>query len=462
MIMHKRILIAAALSLAIVPVAMAQKELPPTPGKPKETKLPKKHEFTLANGMQVTLVPFGTIPKTTMSLAIRAGNINEGANEVWLADLTGDLMREGTPTRTSQQIAETLSGMGGGLGVNVGSDQMSIGTEVLSEFAPLALEVVADVAMHPAFPASELPRLKAARVRNLAIQKSNAGALAREQFAQAIYGDHPYGHFFPTEPMLQGYTLDQVKGFYAANVGAARAHLYMAGVFDAAAMEKQIRQLFGGWTKGPAVFTKVPATTPKRTVLISDRPNAVQSSLVIGLPITANPSSPDYTAMVVTDQLLGGAFSSRITSNIREQKGYTYSPFSTISTHYHEATWNEIADVTTAVTGASIKEVFGEIDRLRAEPPTAEELRAIQNSMVGTFALMTATRGGMLGQLSFVNMQGLTDDYLTNYVSRVLSVKPADVQRMAQKYLDPSKMIISVVGDKKTIEAQLAPWTIVP
>jgi len=462
MTMHKRILIAAALSLAIAPIAVAQKELPPTPGKPKETKLPKKHEFTLANGMQVTLVPFGTIPKTTMSLAIRAGNVNESANEVWLADLMGDLMREGTPTRTSQQIAETLSGMGGGLGINVGSDQMSIGTEVLSEFAPAALEVIADVAMHPAFPAAELPRLKSARLRNLAIQKSNAGALAREQFAQAMYGDHPYGRVYPTEPMLQGYTLEQVKGFYTANIGAARAHLYMAGVFDAVAMEKQIRQLFGAWTKGPAVVTKVPTTAPKRAVLISDRPNAVQSSLVIGLPITATPSSPDYTAMVVTDQLLGGAFSSRITSNIREQKGYTYSPFSTIGTHYHEASWNEIADVTTAVTGASIKEVFGEIERLRTEAPSAEELRAIQNSMIGTFALQTATRGGILGQLSFVSLQGLTDDYLTNYVSRVLAVKPTDVQRMAQKYLDPSKMIISVVGDKKTVEAQLAPWTIVP
>lgn len=460
--MRKRILIAAALSLAIAPVAIAQKELPPKPGQPKATKLPAKHELTLANGMQVTLVPFGKIPKTTMSLAIRVGNINEGPNEVWLADLMGDMMREGTPTRTSQQIAETLSGMGGGLGVNVGSDQMSIGTEVLSEFAPAALEVIADVAMHPAFPASELARLKAARVRNLAIQKSNAGALAREQFAQAVYGDHPYGRFFPTEQMLQDYTLDQVKNFYGANIGAARAHLYVAGVFDALAMEKKIRQLFDGWTKGPAVFTNVPTTTPKRAVLISDRPNAVQSSLVIGLPITADPSSPDYTAMQVTDQILGGAFSSRITSNIREQKGYTYSPGSFIGTHYHEAVWNEIADVTTAVTGASIKEIFGEIDRLRATPPGVEELRAIQNSMVGTFSLQTATRGGMLGQLSFVNMQGLTDDYLNGYVGRVLAVKPADVQRMAQKYLDPSKMIISVVGDKKTVEPQLAPWTIVP
>jgi zinc protease len=462
MIMSKRMFWVAALSIAIAPLAVAQKELPPKPGMPKETKLPKKQEFTLANGMQVTLVPFGKIPKTTMSLAIRAGNVNEGPNEVWLADLMGDLMREGTPTRTSQQIAETLSGMGGGLGVNVGSDQMSIGTEVLSEFAPQALEVIADVAMHPAFPASELARLKAARVRNLAIQRSNAGALAREQFAQAVYGDHPYGHFYPTEQMLQGYTLDQIKNFYSANVGAARAHLYMAGVFDAPAMEKKIRQLFGEWTKGAAVQTKVPAMTPKRAVLIQDRPNAVQSSLVIGLPIAANPTSPDYTAMLVTDQILGGAFSSRITSNIREQKGYTYSPFSTISTHYHEATWNEIADVTTAVTGASIKEVFGEIERLRNEAPSDAEVRAIQNSMVGTFTLMTATRGGMLGQLSFVNMQGLTDDYLNSYVSRVLGVKPTDVQRMAQKYLDPSKMVISVVGDKKTIEAQLAPWTIVP
>ncbi|HEY9229650.1 MAG TPA: pitrilysin family protein [Gemmatimonadaceae bacterium] len=457
--------VAVALSLVASASGIAQtpaRETPPKAGTPKETRLPKKHEFTLANGMQVTFIPFGTIPKTNMTLVIRAGNVNESANQLWLADLMGDLMREGTSTRTATQISETMAGMGGGLGVGVQPDQMTVASEVLSEFAPNALAIIADVAMHPAFPEKELARLKTARVRQVAIQRSSAGALAREQYSAAVYGDHPYGRIYPTEQLLQSYTIDQVKAFYAANVGAARAHLYVAGVFDQAAMEKTVRQLFADWARGPAPVTNVPATTAKRGVMLSDRPNAVQSAVVIGLPVAVNPSSSDYTTFVVTNELLGGAFGSRITSNIREQKGYTYSPFSSISTHYHDANWSESADVTTAVTGASIREIFGEITRLRNEAPTADELRAIQNGMVGTFTLQNATRGGLIGQLAFVNLQGLGDDYLTGYVGRVLGVTPADVQRTAQKYLDPSKMVIAVVGDKKTVEAQLAPWTTVP
>ena len=456
---------ATAIVMGFAATATAQtpaRELPPKAGTPKETRLPKTHDITLPNGMQVTFIPFGTIPKTSFSLVIRAGNGNEQSSETWLADMMGDMMREGTATRDSKQIAEALSSMGGGLGVNVGLDQMTVGTEVLSDFGSDALRIIADVAQHPAFPPSEFERLRASRLRTLAIQRSSAGAIAREQFANAVYGDHPYGRIYPTEAMLKGYTPEQVKSFYAANVGAARAHLYVAGVFDMPALEKTVRESFTSWQAGPAPVMNVPRTAPKRTVLISDRPNAVQSSLMIGLPITANPTSPDYTAMAVTDQLLGGAFGSRITSNIREAKGYTYSPGSFIATNYHDAAWSEVADVTTAVTGASIKEIFGEVERLRNEPPSADELQAIQNGMVGTFTLRTATRGGLVGQLAFVNLQGLGNDYLTGYVGRVLAVTPADVQRMAQKYLDPQRMIISVVGDKKLIESQLAPWTIVP
>jgi predicted Zn-dependent peptidase len=455
----RRIFIVAALAMASASSTLAQQKVaPPAGGTPKDFKLPAKREFTLANGMDVTMVPFGTVPKATISLAVRFGNVNEAPNEVWLADVMGDLMNEGTKSLTAAQIAELTAGMGGGIGIGVGPDQTTIGGSVLSERGADFIRLVADVAQNPRFPESELPRITAARVRQVAIAKSQPQPIAQERFYQVLYGDHPLGRLYPSEEMLKGYTVDQIRAFHTKNFGAGRAHLYVAGVYDAAAVEKAIREAFGGWAKGPEPVTNVPKPKSGRRVELIDRPNAVQSTLVIGLP-APNASHADYTALTVTDALLGGAFGSRITTNIREQKGYTYSPYSTVTTHFGDAFWGEFADVTTNVTGASLKEVFGEIDRLRKEPPPADELRGIQNNMAGLFTLQNASRGGVVNQLQFVDLHGLPDTYLTEYVKRVMAVSPAEVQRIMRTYLRPENMAIVVVGDKKVIEEQVKPYT---
>jgi len=445
-----------ALGLAAAPAA-AQKEAPPAVGVPKDFKLPPKREFALPNGMQVTLVPFGTVPKVNVSLAVRAGRINQGPDQVWLADLTGDLMNEGTVSRTAAQVAEQAAAMGGEVSVGVGSDQTSVDGSGLSERAADLVRLVADVARHPRLPASELERIKGDRLRTLAISRSQPQPLADEKFRQITYPDHPYGRVFPTEAMLKGYTIQQVRTFYAANFGAARAHLYVAGVFDAAAVERAVRAAFGDWARGALPVENVPKPRSGRVVELIDRPDAVQSTIIVGLPVP-DPTSPDYTALDVTDALLGGAFGSRITSNIREQKGYTYSPFSSVTDRHHTAVWTEQADVTTRFTGASLTEIFSEIERLRREAPPAEELTGIERNLAGVFTLRNSSRGGIINQLQFVDGQGLTDQYLSGYVRRVLAVTPADVQRIAQRYLVPGRMAVVVVGDRKTVAGQLTPF----
>jgi len=454
--------LAGATALAPTPAA-AQKQTPPAAGTPKDFRLTPRTSFTLPNGMQVSMVPFGTVPKVFVRLGLRVGNVNEAANEVWLADLTGDLMQEGTTSRTAEQLAREVASMGGALAINVGPDRSNISGDVLSERGPDFVKVVADVVMHPSLPASELARLKANRVRQLAIDKSQPQTLASERFAQLLYGDHPYGRQYPTEAMLNGYTLDQVRGFYQSNFGAQRAHLYVTGVYDAAAMERAIRDAFGGWASGtPAPVIEPPPAPQARTVALIDRPDAVQSTIYLGLRVPG-PSDSTYVPLVVTDALLGGAFGSRITSNIREQKGYTYSPFSSFSPHQRATDWEEVADVTTNVTGPSLKEIFGEIDRLQKEAPPPDELRGIQNNLAGIFTLQNGSRAGVAGQLAFVDLYGLGDSYLTSYVRNVLAVTPAQVQQMTQLYLRPERMQLVVVGDKKIVQEQLAPWgTVVP
>jgi len=441
--------------LAVAPHAQQQK--PPSAGTPKDFVLPPARRFTLANGMPVTMVPFGQVPKTAIRLVVAAGNAYEGKDEVWLADLTGSLMREGTTTDMADVVARTFAGMGGELGIAVGPDTMSISTEVLSERAADAVRQLAAVAERPRLPASELERVKGNLLRNLAIQKSSPQAIAQEKFAQLLYGEHPYGRLFPSEASLKGYTLDQVRAFYRQHYSAARARLYVAGVFDAAAVEASVKQAFESWSGAKATEpATVPAPAGQRFALI-DRADAPQSTVMLGLRVPTA-SHKDWVALEVTDALLGGAFASRITTNIRELKGYTYSPFSAIQAHPSQAHWVETADVTTNVTGASLKEIFYEIDRLRKEAPSAAELRGMQNILAGIFVVQNASRTGVIERLSFADTHRLGPDYLSTYVRRVMAVTPEDVHRIAVEYLTPQKMTLVVVGDEKTVKAQVTQW----
>lgn len=443
--------------LAAAPALLADKQAPPAPGTPKGFSVPKPTTLTLDNGLGVTLVPYGTVPKVSVNLAVLTGNVDEKANEVWLADLTGDMLSEGTATRSASKIAEDAARMGGALEIAVGPNRTDIGGDVLSEFGPEMVALVADVVQHPKFPESELGRLKADRARQLSIQKSQPQPLAQEKFRAVLYGDHPYGRVFPTETMLRGYTVAQVRDFYDRNFGAARSRIYVVGRFDAAAMEAAIRKAFAGWKRGPAPNTSRPKPRSERAVYLIDRPGAPQSTLNVGMPVI-DPSNPDWDRLYLTNVLLGGSFASRITSNIREQKGYTYSPQGQLSNRYRDAYWIEIADVTTNVTGPALKEIFAEVDRLQAEPPTDKELRAFQNYRAGVFVLQNSSRSGITGQLEFVDLNGLPADYLNGYVARIYAVTPAEVQEMAKKYLQDDKATIVVVGDRKLVEEQVKPF----
>jgi len=454
-------LLVGALSLAGASSARAQKESPPPVGPPKDFRLPPIRELTLTNGMAVTLVPFGEVPKVAVRLAVQAGRINERADQVSLSDLTAALMEEGSRSRSAAALANEVGGMGGSLDVDSGNELTTVGGEVLAEHAAGMVRLVADVARNPLLPSSELPRIKADQLRALSIQKSQPQPIAQDRFRSVLYGDHPYGRVFPSERTVQGFTIDQVRAFHAANFGARRAHLYVAGVFDAAATEAAIREAFGNWAPGKPSVRPVPKPRMTHSLTLIDRPGAVQSTIMLGLPVPS-PVQPDYVALEVTDGLLGGTFGSRITANIRERKGYSYSPFSSVTNFYRQSYWAELADVTTSETGNSLKEIFGEIERLRSEAPPEPELAGIEKNLAGIFAVQNSSRLGVIGQLQFVDVQGLPDSYLTDYVKRVLAVTPEQVRTIAQQHLSPERMTIVVVGDRKTVAPQVESYAKAP
>lgn len=444
------------LACAFVLTTSAQ-QLPPEGGQPKDFNLPEPYTFTLDNGLQATLVTYGVLPKVTAQLIVRTGNINEEADQVWLADTMGDLLKEGTTNRTAREIAEEAARMGGSVNIGVGLDQTYVTGDVLSEFGPDVIALMADVIQNPAFPDDELERVMRDRIRQLNIQQSQPGTKAMARFREEMYGDHPYGRIFPSEEMLNSYSIEDVRAFYSENIGAARSHIYISGRFDQRAMERAIRDAFEDWTSGSeSVFVEA-SPQSERYVTIVDVPGAAQSNVYIGLP-TIDPSHPDYVALQVTNSLLGGSFGSRITSNIREDKGYTYSPYSQVSSRYKDAYWAQVAAVTTNVTGAAIEEIFKEIDQLQEVPPSMEELEGIQNYMAGTFVLQNSSRQGIINQIAFLNLHALDQSYLTNYVNNVYAVTPEDVQRIMQEYIRDDEMMIVIAGDQAAIEEQVAPF----
>lgn len=447
------------LSVGIVLNGWAQeKQTPPPGGEPLDFTLPEKNIVTYENGLKLVMVQWGEIPKATINITIKTGNIHEAEDEVWLSDVMSDLMQEGSTSATGNEIADKLAGMGGELGIGVGMHTMSLSTSVLYEFTPEALAILSDVLMNPAFPEDELERLINDNKRSVSVSLTRPQPIAQEAFSKVVYPDHPYGRVFPTETMLDSYTLEKVQGFYEANLGAKRTTIYIVGKFDEAEVQARVESALATWRPGPEDSYPVATPVTGESMAIIDRPGAPQSTLMFGIPVV-DPSNDDWIPLAVTNSLLGGSFGSRITSNIREDKGYTYSPFSSISANYKSGVWVEQADVTTDVTGPSLREITKEIYRLQNEPPSQQELEGIQNYAAGIFVLQNSTPGGIIGQLVNMDVHDLDDTYLTNYVQGIYQVTPEQVQEMTRKYINPEKMTLIMVGDKASIEQQMKDYS---
>jgi predicted Zn-dependent peptidase len=436
-----------ALLLALASTAaLAQAlESPPPAGVPHEFRLPAKETLRLDNGLAMTFIDYGSVPKVTVLAVVRTGNIDEG-EDTWLPDIAVEMLKEGTTTRTAADIALAAAGMGGELGIGVAAEQTTAGISVLSDHAVTAVELLADVLRNPRFPESELPRVRANFERNLAVARSDPQSLADEALARLVFGDHPFGRVLPRDGQLAGYGIDDLRAFYELNFGARRTHIYVAGRYDRATLEAALRKAFGDWREGPPP-SELPAR-PAETLQLAlvDSPGAPQSSLRIAVTVP-DPSHELYFPTTLMNSLLGGTFGSRITTNIREDKGYSYSPGSSISARRGGALWIMSAEVTSEHTAAAITEILSEIDRLQREEPTQAELDPVKKYRSGLFVISNSSPNGVLGQLAFMNLHGLPDDFLTHWIANMHAVTPAQVSEMARRFIRTERMTVVVAGD---------------
>lgn len=444
-----------AASLAICSPLLAQTTVPAEPpiGTLKPFTMPAIERIKLSNGMTLALVPFGSVPQTTLVLNTFAGDIDAG-DRPWLAALTADLMKQGAGGKDAKQLAEALSEMGGSLSVFADANGSQVSTTVLSERAGPAMALLADVVRRPNMTQADFDRIKSDRRRQLAQAFASPQRMADVLLAKAIYGDHPYGANLPTAAQLDAINLADVKAFHAGQFGAARSTLYVIGQFDKAAVRAAAERALGSWAAGPPRKMLPANFIAGPRVILADRPGSEQTTVRLAYAAPAAGTADDIPFRVA-DALLGGSFGSRITANIRENKGYTYSPYSTVAPRPGGATWIWNGDITPSVTGAAMTEVFREIRRLQAEPPTSEEAQGMK-TYAGTYILMRMTGADLIArQLVRADLLGLPDDYFPNYVQRAMAVTPEQMRSMAQRVLPLDKLVLVIVGDMKTVEPQL-------
>ncbi|HLJ24062.1 MAG TPA: pitrilysin family protein [Candidatus Acidoferrales bacterium] len=417
---------------------------------------PRVHR-TLSNGLEVVLVESHGIPKFTGELFFRSGNAVVAAQAPGLADMTATVARTGTQRRTSRQIEEDLRRMGADLSSGAGADNSVISFAGLVDFSNELLGLVSELAQRAIFPEDEFERERRQLVEGLRIERTTPGFLASERLRRVLFGAHPYGTISPTEEQVTHYRVEQLKDFYQRYYRPGNALLVMVGDFAPEKMLAEIETAFGAWTGGPAEGAPDPALPElqSRRVYLVHLPGSVQTQLSIGNRAITR-KDPDWLRLTLANSIYGGAFNSRLVMNIREEKGYTYSPRSGAHPMRQHGYFSIGAAVRNDVVAAALKEIFYEIDRMRSTPVGEDELDDARSYLTGVFSLGLATQDGLAGQLATATLEKLPDDYLETYRERVLKLTSADVLDAARKYFDSEHAQIVIVGDRAQIEAQAA------
>src|SRR2546421_9412763 len=369
--------------------------------------------------------------------------------------MTAIVARTGTIKRVSRQIEEDLRRIGADLSSNAGADTSSISCSGLSELPEPLLGLVSELAREAAFPPAEFERERRQKLEEVKMQRTQPEFLASERLRKVLFGAHPYAQVSPTEAQVAAYKREDLQGVYHEFYTPENALLLLVGDFDSNEMLKAAERVFGKWTgkKPETIAAPDPANPRGRRVYLVHLPGAVQTQILAGCHAITR-KHPDWVKLGLTNSLYGGAFNSRLVMNIREDKGYTYSPRSSVNALRQHGYFSVSAAVRNDVVAASLTEIFYEMDNLRSVPVPTAELADAQNYLSGIFSMGLATQDGFLSQLSTVALNELPDDHIETYRQKVRALRPEDLLATARKYLNSANMQIVVVGDRAEIEQQ--------
>lgn len=427
----------------------------PAPLEPIPFEIPQPFETALDNGLKIVVFEDERLPLVSYRLAFFSGDADDPEDFVGMTNAVASMLNEGTQELSSRQIAEQIEQLGSSISANSNTDNTVVSASALSLYSTEILELVAELVLYPAFPENELNLYKQNTIEGLKLQRSQPSFLAGEQMAKILYGAHPYGIYSPTPENIENITREKLRRFHEQIFVPNNAMLIVVGDVKRDDLLKEIDDAFGGWQAGELRTKEFPDTPQRaeRSLTIVDRPGSAQSNIVLG-NLAIERRSPDFFPVLVMNQILGAGASSRIFMNLREEKGYTYGAYSRFDTKKRGGEFEATAEVRTAVTGDSLKEFFYEINRIRDEEVGEEELRDAKNFLTGVFPIRAETQEGLTNLIVSQKIYDLPDDYLQTYRDKVNEVTVEDVQHVANKYINPDKMAIVIVGDGEEVLEQ--------
>ncbi len=453
--MKKLLTIALAL-LSLGATAQIDRSKLPEPAPAKELKLGTFDQFSLKNGLQVIVVENDKLPTLSWTLSFITGPITEG-EKAGYTGMVGQVLRGGTTSKTKEVLDEEIDFMGAS--VFVGSS--SIGAFSLSKYKEEVLKLMTDFLYNPSFPESELEKAKSQTKTALLQNKDNPNSISGVVGSVLNYGkDHVYGELTTAET-VDNITMDDIRNhynkFFKPNIG----YLVVVGDIKKKEAKKLVKKYFSDWDNAEVQkeeFT-APANPEETIVAIVDRPSSVQSVINITYTIDNKPGSADNEKVSLLNQILGGAgLSTRLNSNLREDKGYTYGANSNMGSSRYSATVGIGASVRNEVTDSAMVQFMYELNRLRDELVTQEELDLAKNTMRGNFARSLESRGTIAQFALSAKLNNLPEDYYANYLKRIDAITAEDIQATAKKYIRPENANIVIVGKAEDIAEKLKPF----
>ena len=444
------LVIAGAPLAAQAPDRSKPPELGPTP----QLKLAAIQRFTLANGLPVVLLEKHEVPLAQLNLMVQGGAVMDPAGKSGLAAMTAAMLDEGAGSRSALQLADAIEFLGARLSTGAGQH-----TSLIQLHAPVgkldsALRLMADVVLRPSFSGEELERQRKERLTTLNQWRDQPRSIASVIFSQTLFGStHPYGLQTVGDPKsVASFTTADLRSFYQLWFRPANSTLIVVGDVSVATIKPKLEAALGSWTGAASAKPALPAAkqVAARQVYLVDKPGAAQSEIRIGR-IGVPRLTEDYFPLIVMNTILGGSFTSRLNQNLREEHGYTYGAGSAFDFRPTPGPFVASAAVQTDVTDKALAEFMKELRAINDSVSDAEVTRG-KNYLALGFPAEFQSASAIALQLGDLVTYGLPDEYLNNYIGRVMQVTKADVLRVARKYIDPAKIAIIIVGDRSKIE----------
>ena len=431
-------------------------ERPPQPLPARDVKFPPYQIRTLTNGLQVIAVSQHEQPAVSVRLIVRAGSAQDPDNRPGLATLAGTLLDQGTTTKTAEQVAQSIDSIGGAMGVGAGLDLTSIFAAVMKDSLNVGLDIVADVARHPAFSPEEIERQRQQMISAMRVSYEDPDFIAGTVFDRLVYGFHPYGKPDGGTPeSLGALTRADLQAFHKRWFVPNNAILAIVGDVTADEAFAGAERAFGNWARADvpsSAIAQVPP--PTRRVVVIDRPGAVQTEIRVG-HIGVPRKHPDFLALDLAMKILGGEGGNRLYRVLRSDRGLTYGAEANL--HALKDTGDIVAstDTRSDTTSEALRLIVDEFARIRRERVNPRELADAQAYLTGSFPLTIETPGDIALQVLNAVVFGLDLQELQNYRERVNRITPDDIQRVAQQYLHPDRLSIVLVGDANVFAKQL-------